>query len=99
MGGQLGIGLTHLALMHSIQALLSAPNPDDPLDENVAKLWKDNEVEAVATGERQTGLDCRPGDHTSAHRSQLLSVPCSSRVDAEICTLMSYNLARPYAGG
>ncbi len=34
----------------SIQALLSAPNPDDPLAENVAKHWKDNEQEAVATG-------------------------------------------------
>lgn len=34
----------------SIQALLSAPNPDDPLAENVAKHWKDNEAEAVETG-------------------------------------------------
>ncbi|KAK9840419.1 hypothetical protein WJX74_009612 [Apatococcus lobatus] len=31
----------------SIQALLSAPNPDDPLAENVAKHWKENEAEAV----------------------------------------------------
>jgi hypothetical protein len=29
---------------------LSAPNPDDPLAENVAKHWKENEQEAVATG-------------------------------------------------
>ena len=36
--------------MRSIQALLSAPNPDDPLAENVARHWKDNEAEAVATG-------------------------------------------------
>lgn len=35
----------------SIQALLSAPNPDDPLAENVAKHWKTNEMEAVETGE------------------------------------------------
>jgi len=34
----------------SIQALLSAPNPDDPLAENVAKHWKSNEAEAVETG-------------------------------------------------
>ncbi|KAF6158298.1 hypothetical protein GIB67_022378, partial [Kingdonia uniflora] len=34
----------------SIQALLSAPNPDDPLSENVAKHWKANEAEAVETG-------------------------------------------------
>jgi len=32
----------------SIQALLSAPNPDDPLAEDVAKHWKSNEAEAVA---------------------------------------------------
>jgi ubiquitin-conjugating enzyme E2 N len=30
---------------------MSAPNPDDPLAENVAKHWKDNEPEAIATGE------------------------------------------------
>ena len=34
----------------SIQALLSAPNPDDPLSENIAKHWKANEAEAVETG-------------------------------------------------
>ena len=39
----------------SIQALLSAPNPDDPLSENVAKHWKENEKEAVATGEISAG--------------------------------------------
>lgn len=34
----------------SIQALLSAPNPADPLAENVAKHWNENEAEAIATG-------------------------------------------------
>ena len=34
----------------SIQALLSAPNPDDPLADNVAKEWKDNEALAMRTG-------------------------------------------------
>lgn len=34
----------------SIQALLSAPNPDDPLADNVAKHWKENERDAIATG-------------------------------------------------
>ena len=29
---------------------MSAPNPDDPLSENIAKHWKTNEVEAVETG-------------------------------------------------
>lgn len=39
-----------LILDGSIQALLSAPNPDDPLSETIAKHWKTNEVEAVETG-------------------------------------------------
>lgn len=39
-----------VVLFLSIQALLSAPNPDDPLSENIAKHWKSNEAEAVETG-------------------------------------------------
>ena len=31
----------------SIQALMSAPNPDDPLDNTVAELWKSDEAEAM----------------------------------------------------
>jgi len=34
----------------SIQALLSAPNPDDPLANDVAEQWKLNEVDAIRTG-------------------------------------------------
>ena len=34
----------------SIQALLSAPNPDDPLANDVAQLWKENESQAIRTG-------------------------------------------------
>lgn len=34
----------------SIQALLSAPNPDDPLANDVAEQWKVNEPEAIRTG-------------------------------------------------
>ncbi|KAH9619583.1 hypothetical protein KSS87_008265 [Heliosperma pusillum] len=40
----------------SIQALLSAPNPDDPLSENVAKHWKTDEAEAVETAKEWTQL-------------------------------------------
>ncbi|KAL3652616.1 Ubiquitin-conjugating enzyme E2 36 [Castilleja foliolosa] len=40
----------------SIQALLSAPNPDDPLSENIAKHWKSNEAEAVNTAKERTRL-------------------------------------------
>jgi ubiquitin-conjugating enzyme E2 N len=36
----------------SIQALLSAPNPDDPLANDVAEMWKSNEAQAVANGAR-----------------------------------------------
>jgi ubiquitin-conjugating enzyme E2 N len=34
----------------SIQALLSAPNPDDPLDNNVADHWKTDEKDAIIKG-------------------------------------------------
>jgi hypothetical protein len=46
-----------MLLLCSIQALLSAPNPDDPLAENVAKHWKENEPEAMAVGRCLAG--CR----------------------------------------
>ena len=38
----------------SIQALLSAPNPDDPLANDVAQHWKENEQAAIATGKENT---------------------------------------------
>eukprot|EP01122_Echinamoeba_exundans_P016176 TRINITY_DN8117_c0_g1_i1.p1 TRINITY_DN8117_c0_g1~~TRINITY_DN8117_c0_g1_i1.p1 ORF type:complete len:153 (-),score=42.18 TRINITY_DN8117_c0_g1_i1:140-598(-) len=38
----------------SIQALLSAPNPDDPLANDVAEHWKKNEPEAIATAKEWT---------------------------------------------
>ena len=34
----------------SIQALLSAPNPDDPLANDVAEKWKEDEAGAIKTG-------------------------------------------------
>ncbi|KAG0519200.1 hypothetical protein BDA96_09G243900 [Sorghum bicolor] len=39
-----------------IQALLSAPNPDDPLSDNIARHWKSNEAEAVETAKEWTRL-------------------------------------------
>ncbi|GJM99101.1 hypothetical protein PR202_ga16169 [Eleusine coracana subsp. coracana] len=36
--------------------LLSAPNPDDPLADNVAKHWKTNEIEAMETAKEWTHL-------------------------------------------
>ncbi len=38
----------------SIQGLLSAPNPDDPLDNSVAEVWKTNEAQAMATARQWT---------------------------------------------
>lgn len=40
----------------SIQALLSAPNPDDPLDNDVASHWKRNEHEALEKAREWTRL-------------------------------------------
>ena len=38
----------------SIQALLSCPNPDDPLDPQIAKAWKSNESEAIKEAKNWT---------------------------------------------
>jgi ubiquitin-conjugating enzyme E2 N len=38
----------------SIQALLSAPNPDDPLANDVAEQWKTNEAKAIDTAKEWT---------------------------------------------
>ncbi|XP_073644453.1 ubiquitin-conjugating enzyme E2 N isoform X1 [Tursiops truncatus] len=40
----------------SIQALLSAPNPDDPLANDVAEQWKSNEAQAIETARAWTRL-------------------------------------------
>jgi len=38
----------------SVQALLSAPNPDDPLANDVAEAWKTNEKTAIKTAKEWT---------------------------------------------
>jgi hypothetical protein len=40
----------------SIQALLSAPNPDDPLDNGVAEVWKGDEERALRTAKEWTSM-------------------------------------------
>jgi len=40
----------------SVQALLSAPNPDDPLATDVAAHWKANEAAAIRTAKQWTKL-------------------------------------------
>ena len=41
-------------ILLSIQALLGAPNPDDPLAPDVAKAWKEDEKAAVETARAWT---------------------------------------------
>jgi ubiquitin-conjugating enzyme E2 N len=41
-------------ILLSIQALLGAPNPDDPLAADVAKSWKEDEAGAIATAKAWT---------------------------------------------
>mmetsp|Transcript_11408 Transcript_11408/g.24589 ORF Transcript_11408/g.24589 Transcript_11408/m.24589 type:complete len:87 (-) Transcript_11408:582-842(-) len=38
----------------SIQALLGAPNPDDPLNNEAAERWKKNEASAIQTAREWT---------------------------------------------
>jgi hypothetical protein len=40
----------------SIQALMSAPNPDDPLDEAIARKWREDEAGALETAKEWTRL-------------------------------------------
>ncbi|PAA67161.1 hypothetical protein BOX15_Mlig004224g2, partial [Macrostomum lignano] len=44
----------------SIQALLSAPNPDDPLENDIAELWKNNEPEAIRNAREWTRNYAKP---------------------------------------
>jgi ubiquitin-conjugating enzyme E2 N len=39
-----------------MQALLSAPNPDDPLDNEIAEVWKTNLKKANQTAKEWTSL-------------------------------------------
>ncbi|KAH8353428.1 hypothetical protein KR084_010890 [Drosophila pseudotakahashii] len=41
-------------ILLSIQALLSAPNPDDPLVNDVAELWKENQEQAIRNAREWT---------------------------------------------
>mmetsp|Transcript_43910 Transcript_43910/g.61709 ORF Transcript_43910/g.61709 Transcript_43910/m.61709 type:complete len:155 (+) Transcript_43910:85-549(+) len=40
----------------SIQALLGEPNPDDPLANDVAAIWKSNKAQAVETAKQYTRM-------------------------------------------
>lgn len=73
----------------SIQALLSAPNPDDPLANDVADHWKTDEAGAVRTG--ASSLSIAPtarsdrGPPSTHHALSVCRVGSSGRVDAPLC--------------
>lgn len=48
-------------ILLSIQALLGAPNPDDPLANDVAQRWKDDEPSAIQTAKEWTIKFASPG--------------------------------------
>ena len=47
-------------ILLSIQALLGAPNPDDPLANDVAQAWKQDEQAAIATAREWTETHAKP---------------------------------------
>ncbi|EGW06759.1 Ubiquitin-conjugating enzyme E2 N, partial [Cricetulus griseus] len=65
----------------SIQALLSAPNPDDPLANDVAEQWKTNEAQAIETAPpgSSSGSIPPPGTiHWSGYRLLLTNSTCKT---------------------
>ncbi|OAL50080.1 ubiquitin-conjugating enzyme [Pyrenochaeta sp. DS3sAY3a] len=47
-------------ILLSIQALLGAPNPDDPLANDVAQAWKENQAQAIQTAQEWTQQHAKP---------------------------------------
>ncbi|KAK8240472.1 ubiquitin-conjugating enzyme E2 35 [Phyllosticta capitalensis] len=47
-------------ILLSIQALLGAPNPDDPLANDVAQRWKEDQNAAIATAREWTQTYAKP---------------------------------------
>ncbi|KAF2257406.1 ubiquitin-conjugating enzyme E2 N [Trematosphaeria pertusa] len=47
-------------ILLSIQALLGAPNPDDPLANDVAQQWKEDQNKAIATAKEWTEKYAKP---------------------------------------
>ncbi|KAF2873188.1 ubiquitin-conjugating enzyme E2 N [Massariosphaeria phaeospora] len=47
-------------ILLSIQALLGAPNPDDPLANDVAQAWKQDQNKAIATAKEWTHQYANP---------------------------------------
>jgi ubiquitin-protein ligase len=69
----------------SIQALLSAPNPEDPLANDVAQHWKEDEKEAINTGRRERVRESTMENVNSPGFFLLLLFTFSTKVDSPIC--------------
>lgn len=54
MAGNWSPALQIRTILLSIQALLGAPNPDDPLANDVAQRWKEDQNAAIATAKEWT---------------------------------------------
>jgi len=50
----------------SIQLLMSAPNPNDPLVNDVANLWKSDETEALRQAKEWTEIYAKPTANQSS---------------------------------
>ncbi|KAL9083846.1 MAG: hypothetical protein Q9159_005522 [Coniocarpon cinnabarinum] len=57
-------------ILLSIQALLGAPNPDDPLANDVAQHWKTNEPEAISEAKKWTKNYAMPQHNFCAYGSE-----------------------------
>ena len=61
------------------QALLSAPNPDDPLDETVAAHWKSDEASAIAKGASVAPLSAAVAVLGSAQQTDRYRCACLAK--------------------
>jgi ubiquitin-protein ligase len=56
---QIVMQIQHPSHFFFIKALLDAPNPDDPLDTNIAEHWKKDEAGAINVGKHLSYLAAR----------------------------------------
>lgn len=66
----------------SIQALLSAPNPDDPLNNEVADQWKMHEAEAIKTAREWTRMYASEQPQTPSQPPQQPSAAATTQSTA-----------------
>ncbi|EGR29624.1 hypothetical protein IMG5_151710, partial [Ichthyophthirius multifiliis] len=66
------------SVLLSIQALLSSPNPDDPLNNEAAELWKRNEQQALQIDSELSDLKYKSNPNmTSKHQQETTDVQIS----------------------